>query len=194
MTKVAVYVRVSTYDQEKGIESQKQALREYLEGHGITGATWYVDRVSGATTKRPEFEKMQKAIFNGHVKTIVCWKLDRISRSFRNGVAILTDWIAKDVRVVSVAQQLDFTGPVGQMVAGILFALAEMERENIRENTKRGLCTARSKGKTLGRRPKVLASDVLPLLEKGHSIARIARELQCSRTAVRFAISVDIKK
>lgn len=189
MSKVAVYVRVSTLDQEKGIQSQVTALDAYLDGHSAAGATWYKDRLSGSTTKRPAFEQLQRDIFNGKVKTVVCWKLDRLSRSLRDGINVLCDWLDKDVRVVAVAQQLDFAGPAGKMVAAVLFALAEMERENLRENTKRGLAAAKAKGVKLGKRPKLFAADIQPLLDQGLSVGQVAKQLGKSRQAIYNAIA-----
>jgi len=183
MNKVGVYLRVSTHDQEKGIESQRHALEEYLSNHGIAGAKWYEDRLSGSNTARPQFQQLQRAIFKGQIKTVVCWKLDRLSRSLKDGITILTDWIADGVRVVSVAQQLDFTGTIGQMVAGILFALAQMERENLRENTKRGMAKAKAAGVKLGKRPKLFACDIKALLEQGMSMTQVAAHLGKSRQA-----------
>jgi len=187
----AIYVRVSTLDQEKGIKSQEKALADYAKGHGIDGIVWYRDRLSGATTKRPAFERLQRDIFNGKVKTVICWKLDRLSRSLRDGINVLCDWIDKDIRVVAVSQQLDFSGAVGQMVAGILFAVAQMERENIRENTKRGLLAAKAKGVKLGKRPKLFAADIVPLLDGGMSIGAAARKLAVSRQAIYDALKRD---
>jgi len=185
---VAAYIRVSTLDQQKGQASQEHAIRQWLTGHGITGVVWYRDKLSGGTTKRPAFAQLQRAIFNGQVQTVVCWKLDRLSRSMRDGVNTLTDWIERDVRVVAVAQQLDFSGTVGQMVAGILFALAQMERENLRENTKRGLAAARAKGVQLGRRPKLFAGDIQALQAQGLTMSAIARQLGKSRQALYDAL------
>ena len=168
-TTVAVYVRVSTLDQEKGIQSQEHGLAEYLRNHGIENATWYRDRLSGATTDRPAFKQLQKDIFQGRVKTVVCWKLDRLSRSQRDGINLLADWLEQGVRVVAVSQQLDFSGPAGKLVAGVLFALGEMKRDNLRENTKRGKANAKARGTKLGKRPKLFAKDIVPLLEKRRS-------------------------
>jgi len=184
MTKVAIYVRVSTLDQEKGIQSQEQAIKDYLQGHGIRGVRWYRDRLSGKDTKRPAFERLQRDIFNGQVKTVVCWKLDRLSRSLRDGINVLCDWLEKEVRIVSVSQQLDFNGTVGQMIASVLFAVAQMERENLRENTKRGLAAAKAKGVRLGKRPKLFARDIVPLLQQGLGITAVANKLGKSRQAI----------
>ena len=181
---MAVYVRVSTLDQEKGIDSQERALRDYLDGHGIEHATWYRDRLSGATLKRPEFERLQHDIFRGRIKTVVCWKLDRLSRSMKDGINTLSDWLEKDVRVVAVTQQLDFSGATGRMVAALLLAVAEMERENLRENTKRGMAAAKARGVKLGRRRVLHATNIMRLIESGKSVAEVARQLGRTRQAV----------
>jgi DNA invertase Pin-like site-specific DNA recombinase len=183
MAKVGVYVRVSTLDQEKGIQSQEKAIRDYLQGHGFE-AVWFRDRLSGKDLNRPGFEKLQKAIFNRSVDTVVCWKLDRLSRSLRDGINLLCDWLKKGVRVVAVSQQLDFEGTTGQMIAAVLFAVAQMERENIRENTKRGLAAARARGVRLGRPEKVSRDEVDRLREKGMGTVGIARQLGVSRQTI----------
>ena len=184
MKKIAVYCRVSTYDQEKGIQSQKRALKEYCINHGLTNRVWYKDKVSGSKTNRPAFNRLQKDIFDGKVSTVVCWKLDRLSRSLKDGINILTDWLDKGIRVIATTQQLDFNGATGQMVAGILFAVAQMERENLRENTKRGIAAAKAKGVKLGKRPKLFTKDIIPLFEQGMTLADISRKLDKTRQAI----------
>jgi len=182
---VACYVRVSTLDQEKGLESQERALREYCHNHGLRPVRWYRDIISGATTKRPAFDKLQRRIFEGKVHTVLVWKLDRISRKgIKEGVNIITGWLEKGIRLVSVTQQLDFSGPVGEMIASILFALAAMERENLRENTKRGLAAARAKGVKFGKQATIHAEDVVPLLRSGMMITDAAAKFGKTRQAV----------
>ena len=188
---IGVYVRVSTLDQETGANSQVAALKVYLQGWGLEGpegVKWYRDCLSGKDLKRPAFKQMQRDIFNGEVKTVIVWKLDRLSRSLRHGINVLCDWLDKGVRVVAVSQQLDFNGPVGQMVAGILFAVAQMERDNLRENTKRGLLAAKARGVKLGRRPKLFARDIVPLLQQGLCVGAVATRLGVSRQAIYDAL------
>lgn len=187
-SKVAVYLRVSTLDQESGLASQEQAIQDYLEGHGIEGVRWYRDRMSGATTKRPEFKRLQKDIFNGKVKTVIVWKLDRISRSLRDGINIMHDWLDSGVRIVAVAQQFDFSGHLGKIIAAFLLGLAEMERENLRENTKRGLLKARKQGKILGRPQTIRRDEVEAMIEEGMTISEIAGKLGVTRQGVHKAL------
>jgi DNA invertase Pin-like site-specific DNA recombinase len=188
MKTIAAYIRVSTFDQAKGLQSQEKALRDYAKNHGLTNVRWYRDKLSGATTKRPGFDKLQRDIFSGKVGTVVVWKLDRLSRSLKDGINILADWTEKGIRVVAVSQQVDLNGSIGRMITAILFALAEMERENLRENTKRGLLAAKSRGVKLGKRPKLFAADIKPLQAKGLTITQIAAKIGVARQSVYKAL------
>ena len=189
MKTTAIYVRVSTFDQEKGILSQEKALKDYVKAQGMENIKWYRDRLSGASLERPAFERLQKDIFNGKVGAVVCWKLDRLSRSLQDGINVLCDWCKRGIRIVAVSQQLDFNGTVGQLIASVLFAVAQMERQNISENTKRGIAAARERGVKLGKRPKLFASEIIPLQKKGMTIAQIAAKLGKSRQAIYDALN-----
>jgi DNA invertase Pin-like site-specific DNA recombinase len=85
---------------------------------------------------------------------------------------------------------------VGQMVAGVLFAVAQMERENLRENTKRGMLAAKKRGAKIGKRPVIFAKDLIPLFESGLTLTQVARKLRRSRQAIYNCLArenVDIK-
>lgn len=184
---IAAYIRTSLENQGHGLDSQERAIAEYLKNHGLE-ARFYRDEESGGTSDRPAFKRLQADVFKGKVSTIVTWKLDRITRkSVRDGINILTDWLERDIRVVAVAQQLDFSGHVGQMIASLLFGLAAMERENIRENTKRGMRAAKERGAVLGRRATLKAEHFVPLLEQGMSLSAVARQLGVSRQGIHKA-------
>ncbi|MBN2209826.1 MAG: recombinase family protein [Sedimentisphaerales bacterium] len=194
----ALYLRVSTFDQKTGLESQRKALTEYAENHGIANIQIYADKMTGATTNRPQFNQLQEDIFNGKVGCVIVWKLDRLSRSLQDGVNVLTDWIERGVRVVSITQQLDFAGKMGKVMLGLLFALAEMERANIRENILRGQAAARARGKTWGGSKKGRHYKLTPekqraigkLLAENYSKAEIARIVGISRTTLYAFIQV----
>src|SRR5262249_40293654 len=120
-----VYIRVSTVVQNEA--GQREAIERWLAGNGIADAVVYVDKKSGKNLHRPSFQKLQESIFHGEVKTVVCWKLDRLARSLRDGINVLSDWCDKGLRIVSVTQQLDFSGTLGKMLAAVLLGIAEME-------------------------------------------------------------------
>ncbi len=197
MKKIAVYLRVSTLDQEKGMLSQEKALKDYCTNHGFTKLIWYKDKMTGSTLKRPAFDKLQSDIFAGKIGTVIVWKLDRLSRSLKDGINVLTNWLEKEIRIISITQQLDFNGAVGQLIASVLFAVAAMERENLRENTKRGIAAAKARGIKLGKRPKLFAKDIVPLLQDGFSIAMVSKKLGKTRQAIYDALkreNVDLGK
>ena len=122
-----VYIRISTVGQNEA--GQRAEIDKWLAGNGIADAAYYVDTDTGDNLDRPEFIRLQSDIFAGQVKTVIVWKLDRLSRSLRDGIDTLSDWLGKGVRLVSVTQQLDFAGPAGKMIASVLFAVAEMEQQ-----------------------------------------------------------------
>src|SRR5262249_55216880 len=145
---VAAYVRVSTIGQNEA--GQRAEIENWLAGNGVRSASvrWFVDKGrSGDTLKRPAFDALQATVFAGEVKTIVTYKLDRLSRSLRDGINVLCEWCDKGLRVVSVTQQIDFNGTVGKMIAAVLLAVAEMEQETRRERQAAGIAEARKAGK-----------------------------------------------
>src|SRR5580693_7319282 len=96
---VASYVRVSTIGQNEA--GQRAEIERWLTGNGIDPASvrWYVDKgKSGDSLKRPAFEQLQAAVFAGEVGTIVTYKLDRVSRSLRDGINTLAGWCEKGIR------------------------------------------------------------------------------------------------
>jgi DNA invertase Pin-like site-specific DNA recombinase len=112
---------------------------------------WYCDKDSGTTLKRPEFDRLQADIFHGKVKTVVLWKLDRLSRRLKDGITTLADCSERNLRVVVVTQQLDFNGSVGRMIAALVLGLAEIENEYRKERQAAGIEQAKKKGKYKGR-------------------------------------------
>lgn len=131
--KVAAYVRVSSRHQKT--DSQESEIKKWLEGNGIAAdqVLWYRDVETGKTLDRPAFNRLQQDIFTGMVKTVVVWKLDRLSRRLRDGVNLLADWCERGLKIVIVTQQIELNGPVGRMIAAVLLGLAEIELEFRRE-------------------------------------------------------------
>jgi len=120
---------------------------------------WFVDKESGDTLDRPQFARLQRAIFAGEVDTVLTFKLDRISRSLRDGINTLTDWLEKGVRLVAITQGLDFSGPTGKLIASVLFAVAEMEQSTRKERQAVGIALAKEDGKYKGRKPGSTEAD-----------------------------------
>ena len=189
----AAYVRVSTVGQNEA--GQRRKVREWLKGNGVDKVRWYVDKATGDNLDRPEFEKLQADIFNGTVKTVVVFKLDRLSRDLADGINTLTDWLEKGVRIVSVTQQLDFSGATGKLVAAVLFAVAEMEQETRRERQAVGIAVAKEKGVYTGRKAGAVKKGVKParakqLRKQGLTYAEIADTMGISQSTVRRYLGV----
>jgi DNA invertase Pin-like site-specific DNA recombinase len=177
---IACYCRVSTYDQKP--DSQQTTLQRWLNGNGIepNDVQWFEDTETGTTTRRPAFEALQRAVFAGEVKTIVVWKLDRISRNQKDGITLLADWCERGVRVVSVTQQIDLSGSVGRLIASVLFGIAEIEREHLRERQAAGIAVAKERGVYRGRKrgsSKAIPKRAWELRRQGLNKTEIARAL-----------------
>jgi len=148
----ACYLRVSSEGQKN--DSQRAEIKRWLKGQNIRAANvaWFEDKETGKTINRPELKRMQAAIFKGEVKTVVVWKLDRLSRVPRDGINVLADWCERGVRVISVTQQIDLSGAVGRMIASLLFGLAEIELEYRSERQAAGIRVAKAAGVYKGRK------------------------------------------
>ena len=187
---VALYIRTSTVDKQiKGMESQEQALKEYCHNHSLANIMIYKDKMTGSIIDRPQLKKLQQDIFMGKIDTVIVWKLDRLSRSLKDGINLLVDWLDQSIRVIAVSQQFDFSGAVGKLIASVLLGIAEMERQNIRENIIRGMKNAKKKGvKIGGKEPKLFACEIIDMKRQGLKMTEIANELNCSRQALYQAI------
>lgn len=186
----ACYCRVSSRRQKN--DSQRAEIQHWLTNHRIrkSSVRWYEDRESSKSLRRPAFDQMQRAIFDGEVDTVVVWKLDRISRRQHEGIGLLADWCERGIRVVVVTQQIDLGGAVGRMVASVLFGLAEIELEYRRERQAAGIAVAKRRGAYHGRQKgttKAKPTRAHQLRGQGLSVTEIANALAVSdRTVFRY--------
>src|SRR5215471_18148395 len=180
---VAAYTRVSTQDQTAN--AQRSEIQKWLKANGISRGEveWYEDQETGTSLRRPEFDRLQKDIFVGKVKTIVLWKLDRLSRSLRDGVNVLADWAEKGLKIVVVTQQLELNGIIGRTIAALLLGLAEIEHGFIRERQRAGIEQAKARGVYTGRRKGSVVSSpkrARALRRQGLKISEIGQALGVS--------------
>jgi DNA invertase Pin-like site-specific DNA recombinase len=184
---IACYCRVSCHRQKN--DSQKAEIERWLKNNEISlsSVQWFEDKDSGKSMKRPAFDRMQQAIFKGTIKTVVVWKLDRISRRQLDGVNLLAGWCERGIRVVAVTQQIDLNGAIGRMIASVMFGLAEIEMEYRRERQSAGIAVAKSKGIYRGRlkgTTKAKPTRAKELHNRGLTVPEIANALGVSRRTV----------
>jgi DNA invertase Pin-like site-specific DNA recombinase len=187
---IGVYVRVSSNNQR--IDSQRAEIQRWLTAHGhdLDTVQWFEDVESATVITRAGLNALHEAIFAGTIRMVVVWKLDRIARSMREGINTLSRWCECGVRVVSVTQQIDLAGTVGHLVAGVLFAIAEIELQHVRERQRAGISLAKQRGVYKGRKHgtfKARPERARELRKKGMSLSEIAQVLNVNRrTVVRY--------
>lgn len=172
------YARVSTVEQT--LDLQRDALR-------TAGATtFYEDKASGKTADRPELQHCLKALREDD--TLVVWRLDRLGRNLQDLIRIVGELDERSVRLKSVKESIDTTGPAGKLVFHMFAALAEFERELIRERTLAGLEAARARGRQGGRPPSLDAKQrkaaLAMMKNRDMSVAEISRQFGVSRSTL----------
>lgn len=177
--KVVIYSRVSTDKQTT--DSQLHEVRRYCERRGWSEAEEITDTASGSKTSRTGLDRLMAAVRRGKVDVIVCFKLDRLGRSLAHLAQLIAEFQTHKVALVCTSQGIDTTNqnPAAQLQLNILCAVAEFEREIIRERVHAGLAAARQRGVKLGR-PSTLyrhENSVAGLLAQGNGVCEIARKL-----------------
>ncbi len=171
------YARVSTADQTADLQHDAlaQAGCERL----------YTETASGADSGRPELARMLEQLRPGD--SVVVWKLDRLGRSLRHLLEIGADLSAKGVELRSLTEGIDTSTPGGKLIFSIFGALAEFERDLIRERTIAGMQAAKKRGTHVGRPLALTGSQeqtAKAALAAGQTPAEVARSLGVSRTTL----------
>jgi DNA invertase Pin-like site-specific DNA recombinase len=147
--RAAIYVRVSTNEQDTDL--QETELREYVESRGWVCIPYRDKGQSGAKNDRPALTQLLNDLRRRKVDVIVVWALDRLARSLKQLLSIADECRQLDVDLVSLRQNIDSTLPAGRLTFQVLGAVAEFEREMLRERVKAGMAQARRTGKRMGR-------------------------------------------
>jgi DNA invertase Pin-like site-specific DNA recombinase len=172
------YARVSTGEQSPDLQLD-----------ALTAAGCYrifVERASGALAARPELRKVLDQLRPGD--TLVVWKLDRLGRSLRHLLDTVGELERRGVGFKSLRESVDTTTPGGRLVFHLFGALAEFERDLLRERTAAGLAAARARGRK-GGRPSVMTPQKLAVARqlydsRQHTVAAIAKTLGVSRASL----------
>ncbi len=181
--KVFLYLRVSTNDQN--VESQKFALLDYCSRQGLQNYEMFVDHgISGAKESRPALNEMMARVENQECSQVIVFSFSRFARSVSHLLKALQKFKEKNVRFVSTTEQLDTNSPMGLALFTILGALAQMEREIIRNRVIAGLQNAKAKVKRIGRERKRTDALIHSLLVAGFCFREISRIARCSHGSV----------
>jgi DNA invertase Pin-like site-specific DNA recombinase len=171
------YARVSTYDQTLNLQ------HDALQQAGCSKI--FTDTASGARTERKGLDEALDYVRKGD--TLVVWRLDRLGRSLPHLIATMTDLLERGIGFKSLTENIDTTTSGGKLIFHIFGALAEFERNLIKERTTAGLTAARARGR-LGGRPKALTGRKLTiaqdLYDRRHPIQEILQTLKISRATL----------
>src|SRR5215467_3047391 len=179
MKRAALYMRVSTKGHGQTTDTQALALQEYAQRRGFEIAGEYRDEgISGSKDSRPALDRLMKDARSRKFDVVIVARFDRFARSVSHLLRALEEFSHLGVDFVSVSEAIDTSTPMGRMVFTVLGAVAELERNLIKERVHMGISRARKQGKALGR-PKVQVDplQVAGMRSRGRSWNEIAREL-----------------
>jgi DNA invertase Pin-like site-specific DNA recombinase len=181
------YARVSTQDQNSE-----------LQFDALTVASCdqiFHEKVSGKSKERTELTTCLKVLRKGD--TLVVWRLDRLGRSLTDLVAIVQSLEERGVGFQSLTESIDTTNAGGKLVFHVFAALAEFERNLIRERTIAGLAAARARGRKGGRKVKMEKADVRKaaamLLDPLMTKTEVAKHFGVSRVTLNAALEREGK-
>ena len=171
-----MYARVSTLEQEPA--NQLIALRAFAEARGWAIIEYVDAGQSGAKERRPALDELLADVRRRKVDVVACTKLDRLARSVHQLVAMGREFESLGVDLVVLDQQLDTSTPSGRLMFHVLGAIAEFERDLIRDRVIAGMARARSQGVKFGRpRRLVDVRKAAAGLAAGRSLRSVAGEL-----------------
>ena len=185
------YARISKADGSQSLDLQRDALRQA----GVSDDAIYQDQASGQREDRPGLAAFLKAARQGDV--LVVWRLDRLGRNLRHLVNLVQDLNDRDIGIRVLAGQgasIDTT-PSGKLVFALFAALAEFERELIRERTLAGLASARARGRK-GGRPHALSKAQVRLAQaamaqRDTKVSELCLELGVTKATIYRYVAPD---
>ena len=168
------YVRVSTIEQNE--ERQLEALKK----HDID--KWFIEKISGKNTDRPELKKMLDYAREGD--TIYIHDLSRLARNTKDLLNIVETLESKGIKLVSNKENIDTSTPTGKLMLTMIGAIAEFERQNLLERQKEGIAIAKAQGKYKGgqvKQVKDFDKQYKRYLNRELNKTQLAKELNISR-------------
>jgi DNA invertase Pin-like site-specific DNA recombinase len=201
--KVSAYARVSTLLGQDP-ENQLVAIRQLSNGRNFEIVEEYIDRgISGSKDRRPALDEMVKAAKSGKFKILLIYSIDRLARDTRHLLNLISELNHCGVSLISIRESIDFSTPMGQATLTILGAVAQLERELIRERIRTALAAKKiiaqqnNTNWRCGRPTKVndqVEKRALELRDKGHSIRGIARMLGVSKSSIERVLKIALSQ
>ena len=184
------YARVSKSDNSQVLDLQIDALTNA----GVKEENIYSDKISGTKDERPGLENCLKALREDDI--LVVYKLDRLGRNLKHLIQTVEDLTKRKIGFKVLSGQcvnIDTTTPAGKMIFSIFGALAEFERELIRERTIAGITAARARGRMGGRKFNLTKAQVrlaeASMKNRDTSVTELCKELKITRATLYKYIS-----
>lgn len=185
---VAIYTRVSTDSHKQDVTLQLDALNDYCRKMQWTHIIPYIEHASAGTGKnRPIFYQLMQDCRQRKIDIVVVWKIDRLARSMQDFVNTVMELDRLKVRFIAITQSIDTdaSNPTSRLLMHVLAAMAEFERELIRERTKLGMAKAMREGKEIGRPKRIFdIEQVLRMRREGKSVREIGKELKVGKRTI----------
>jgi len=175
---------------EQNTDAQRERLEQLITQHDWELGKVYSDRASGAKESRPGLDALMNDARECKFDVVVVWRFDRFARSVRQLVMALDEFRSLGIGFISVSEHLDTSTPMGKAMFAIIGAMAELERDIVRERIAAGMAHAAKHGTKSGRppgRPRKVFDRwrVAELRAAGWSWTRIAGELGAKASTVR---------
>ena len=189
MKRAALYMRVSTKGHGQTTETQALALREYVAHRGFAIVEEYRDEgISGSKDSRPALDRLMKDARARKFDVVIVARFDRFARSVSHLLRALEEFSHLGVDFVSLSESIDTSTPMGKMIFTVLGAVAELERNLIKERVHMGISRARKEGKRLGRPRRIFDREQARTMLQSMSAREVARQLGVSRGVVERAL------
>jgi DNA invertase Pin-like site-specific DNA recombinase len=188
--RAALYMRVSTKGHGQTTETQALALRNYAAHRGFEIVQEYRDEgISDSKDSRPGLDRLMKDARTRKFDVVIVARFDRFARSVSHLLRALEEFGHLGVDFVSLSESIDTSTPMGKMIFTVLGAVAELERNLIKERVHMGISRARKEGKQLGRPRRIFDKEKARVLVQTMSIRQAARQMGVSRGVVERALS-----
>ena len=189
--RVALYARISTVTKGQDVETQLIPLRQWAELKGYSVFREYIDvGISGSKERRPALDLLMKDAKQHRFDIVAVARFDRFARSVKHLLAALATFESLQIDFISLNESIDTTTPMGKAVFTILGAIAELERNLIRERVLAGLARARREGKHFGRplsedAKHIDPAEVVGRIQQQETIYQIAKFYGVARSTIR---------